>query len=135
LSKLISSIKIDNKYIEVDHDGTYQFDKEGIYTLRIYFKEDLRYIEGFFMFCSDVIEVDFTNLITTEIESMSSLFKGCINLKKIVLGDKFNTEKLNHMDELFTSCESLEEIDLTKFETKNVFSMKSLFQGCKNLKK
>ena len=135
MSKLISSIKIDNKYIEVDHDGTYRFDKEGIYTLRIYFKEDLRYIEGFFMFCSDVVEVDFTNLITTEIESMSSLFKGCINLKKIVLGDKFNTEKLNHMDELFTSCESLEEIDLTKFETKNVFSMKSLFQGCKNLKK
>ena len=135
MSELISSIKIDNKKIEINrHDGTHQFDKKGIYTLNIYFKEDLHYIEGFFMYCTDIIEVDLTNLTTTEIDSMSSLFKGCIKLKKIVYGDKFNTEKLNHMDELFALCESLEEIDLTKFDTKNVFSMKSLFQGCQNLK-
>ena len=57
-------------------------------------------------------KVDFTNFTTTNLDSMSSLFKGCINLKKFVYGDKFNTEKLNHMDELFALCESLEEIDL-----------------------
>ena len=113
MSELISSIQIDDKNIAVDpQSGTYQFDKKGIYTVKIYFKEDLRYIEGFFMYCTNVIEVDFTNFTTTNLDSMSSLFKGCINLKKFVYGDKFNTEKLNHMDELFALCESLEEIDL-----------------------
>jgi len=136
MSKLISHIKIDDKNITVDsEDGTYQFNKKGIYTVKFYFKETLHYIEGFFMLCSDLIEVDFTNFITTEIESMSSLFRGCIKLKTIIYGDNFNTTNLNDMDELFALCLSLEEIDLTKYETRNVFSMNSLFEGCKNLKK
>ena len=55
MSKLISSIKIDDKNIKVDpHNGTYQFDKGGIYTVKFYFKEDLHYIEGFFMYCTDM---------------------------------------------------------------------------------
>lgn len=39
------------------------------------------------------------------------------------------------MSWMFTSCESLEELDLSSFNTKNVISMNLMFAGAKSLKK
>ena len=36
---------------------------------------------------------------------------------------------------MFAKCEEIEHIDLTNFNTSNVINMRSMFDGCYNLKK
>ena len=116
-TKLLSSVHVNGKRTELESDGTFKFEKTGTYTIRFYFKEDLTYLDAFFMNCGELSEVDFSNIDTSQVTTISSLFKGNHNLKSINYGSNFKTEKVRFMHELFTSCSSLSEIDLRKFNT------------------
>ena len=43
--------------------------------------------------------------------------------------------KYNNMDGLFGECESLTNIDLSKFNTQNTTNMDHMFYGCESLNK
>ena len=131
---LISSIYVDDEKVEVDEIGQFQFKITGIHKVEIYFKKDLKFLDGFFK-ASPLVQVYLTYIDTSKITTMSSLFRGCYKLKKIYYGDKFNTKSLISMDSLFSGCKALTEIDLSKFNTTNVVNMDSLFDYCENLQK
>ena len=38
------------------------------------------------------------------------------------------------MSSMFDNCKSLQELDVSEFDTSNVVDMSFLFQGCENLK-
>ena len=46
-----------------------------------------------------------------------------------------DTINVKDMGEMFKNCSSLENLDISNFNTKNVTNMKYMFCGCENLKK
>ncbi len=69
-----------------------------------------------------------------KIRSISFWFYNLNNLKEIVGLEKIDTSELVSMSATFKNCSSLEEIDLSSFNTKNVTTTSGMFSGCNNLK-
>jgi surface protein len=129
----ISSVWVNDKKVNAT-GGEVQFTTEGKTTVKIYFKKELEFLDGFFMF-TPLVEVDFSNFDVSKVTSMSSLFKTCYKLEEINYGDNFKAKGLTSMSEFFSGCLALVQVDLSKFDTSNVRTMDSMFDGCENLKK
>ena len=114
-------------------ENQYLFPKKGNYTVNIYLSKTTPILDNFFFDCKHLVEVDFEHIDMRPIKSVISLFEGCINLRKINYGDNFNTESLIKMDQLFSSCLTLTEIDLSRFNTSRVESMDDMFIKCTSL--
>ena len=63
---------------------------------------------------------------------MSHMFSGCESLNELDISN-FNTEKVCNMMSIFYRCESLTNINLSNFNTQNVTDMRSMFWGCSSL--
>ena len=63
---------------------------------------------------------------------MQDMFSYCEKLTSIDVS-KFNTEKVTSMEGMFQQCECLTEIDLINFNTENVTSIGLMFAGCDKL--
>jgi surface protein len=141
-----------------------------IITDRLSFKEHVKHIriggfcrgsiDGLFEGLTNLEQVEFTDLETLNLTSMSRVFKDCFKLEEIYLG-KFctphvtsmsglfwncvslkkidvltlSTITVNDMSRMFASCSKLKEIDLRSFNTSNVINMTGMFEGCTSLKK
>lgn len=69
---------------------------------------------------------------TSEVERMSSMFRGMKNLKTINLSS-FKTNKVTHMDSMFRDLSSVESIDVSMFDTSNVTNMDNMFTGMRKV--
>ena len=65
---------------------------------------------------------------------MSSMFKRCSSLEELNLSS-FNTNNVTDMEFMFSWCSSLVELDLSNFKTNNVNNMLYMFGSCSSLKK
>ena len=63
----------------------------------------------------------------------SNMFRRFINLKAINFGDNFDTSNVTSMANMFSSCRSLTNLDLSCFNTSKVTNMFQMFDGCENL--
>ena len=59
---------------------------------------------------------------------MTGTFYRCLNLIEIKLSN-FNTSNVIDMVDMFSYCKSLDILDITNFDFKNVKLMKSMFLG------
>ena len=66
------------------------------------------------------------------IKDCSKMFYNCKNIKNIDLS-KFNTKNVINADDMFYNCENIININLSKFNTKNMKTMKNMFYNCSNL--
>ncbi|MBQ1884325.1 MAG: BspA family leucine-rich repeat surface protein, partial [Bacteroidales bacterium] len=84
--------------------------------------------------CSTLTEIQDIEkyLKTDEVTSMSSMFRGCESLESLDV-TKFNTEKVTDMSYMFYRCMSLKSLDV-KFNTGNVTDMSHMFRSCESLK-
>ena len=64
---------------------------------------------------------------------MSEMFSNCLSLNEINLSH-FNTEKVTNMMDMFSLCQSLKEVNLSNFKTDNVTDMSYMFSGCSSIK-
>ncbi|MCD8119860.1 MAG: BspA family leucine-rich repeat surface protein [Lachnospiraceae bacterium] len=64
----------------------------------------------------------------------SELFLGYTNLKEINFNGCFYTDQVTDMYRMFATCLSLEELDVSSFDTKNVQDMWGMFEICESLK-
>ena len=64
---------------------------------------------------------------------MEEMFTGCSDLLEINFGN-FAISSVENMDSVFYNCKSLISIDLSKFDTSKVTTMASMFYGCSKLK-
>ena len=57
------------------------------------------------------------------------MFSGCSSLEELNLSN-FNTNNVTNMVDMFCGCSSLKELNLTKFNNNNVINIRSMFYGC-----
>lgn len=88
--------------------------------------------QGMFAYLTNVESLDLSNLDTSNITNMSSMFQGSSSLKEINLSN-FNTSNVTSMKSMFQGCTSLESIDVSGFDTSNVTGLEMMFSGCKAL--
>ena len=72
--------------------------------------------------------LDFSNIDTSEVNTMSAMFYWMRNLKTINFGN-FNTSKVTDMTAMFGCTFALTELDLSSFDTSNVTQMSYMFHG------
>ena len=80
---------------------------------------------------------DGTTLYTTylcEGYGMKSMFDGCSNLINLNV-TSFITSNVRNMSYMFNGCSKLENIDLSSFNTVNVVDMTGMFKGCAKLER
>ena len=117
---------------DIDFSGkkSHNFDKAGIHKVIIEFKPKLKSLDGLFKGITNLIEIDFSELITEEIKSMTSTFAYCTKLTKVNINKAIpNIDNLSYM---FFGCESLKNINLN-FDTSKVTRMDFTFYDCSQL--
>jgi surface protein len=60
------------------------------------------------------------------------MFSGCISLENINLSS-FNTSKVTNMGAMFMRCSSLESLDLSSFDTRAILESKYTTDGTNNI--
>ena len=63
---------------------------------------------------------------------MSGMFYNCSNLTELDLS-KFDTKNVKYMNNMFEGCSSLISLDLKNFNTSEVTDITNLFKGCFSL--
>ena len=84
--------------------------------------------------CEKIKILDLSNFDTKNVTDMSFMFNQCVNLEQIFGINKIITKKVKLMNGMFQRCEKLKYLDLSGFDTSNVFIMKDMFKKCFNLK-
>lgn len=107
--------------------------KEGIYRIKLIFKNTIKNCNNMFCNLENLIYADVSHLDTNNVNDMSYMFFYCRNLKGINLSS-FNTQYVCDMSYMFCGCYSLKNIDLSSFKTANVLDMKNMFMLCKELR-
>ena len=79
-----------------------------------------------------VMELDLSNLDTSNVTNMSGMFSGCSNLQTLDLSD-FDTGNVTDMHVMFGNCSNLQTLNLSTFDTSKVTRMDYMFYGCSNL--
>lgn len=65
--------------------------------------------------------------------STARWFTRCSNLTEISGIENLNTSEVTHMGDMFNSCSSLSNLDLSSFDTKKVVDMSFMFKDCSSL--
>ena len=73
-----------------------------------------------------------SNMVILSLESGNSMFCNCSSLQSIDLSN-FNTKNVVDMSFMFSGCSSLKALDLRSFNTENVSDMSCMFQSCSSL--
>ena len=78
--------------------------------------------------------IDLSNLDTSHVTNMTSMFSGDENLTSINFGQNFDTSNVTDMKSLFNECSSLTSLDLSNFDTRKVTNMMTMFSANMDLK-
>lgn len=94
-----------------------------------------KYCFEMFRGCNELVEINFNGAFhTDEAKTMQSMFRSCSSLEELDLSG-FNTSNVTNMSAMFYACDELEELDLTSFDTGKVTNMASMFGGCTELER
>ena len=125
-------------------DTTYVENMEGVFEGCSKLKEikglnkfntaKVNYMSYMFLECSELEYLDLSNFNTSNVKNMSKMFKGCSKLKEIKGLNNFNTSIVIDMSYMFSECKELEYLDISNFDTSNVWYIQKMFGGCSKLK-
>ena len=82
--------------------------------------------------CKKIIEIDLSNIDSSNITEMESTFYECSSLISLNLSN-FDTSKVTVMGYMFYGCSSLISLNLFNFHTSQVINMNSMFNQCSSL--
>lgn len=89
--------------------------------------------QEWFLDCENLTTINhMENLYTNTADDMTSMFENCTSLKEIDLSN-FETKNVYHMNDMFMNCSSLKTIDTSKFNTAKVKDMQFMFYNCSSL--
>ena len=89
--------------------------------------------QEWFLDCENLTTINhMENLYTNTTDDMTSMFENCTSLKEIDLSN-FETKNVYHMNDMFMNCSSLKTIDTSKFNTAKVKDMQFMFYNCSSL--
>lgn len=87
-----------------------------------------------FGYCYALEELDLTSLNTQNVTTMRLMLYNDFNLTSIKGLETLNTSSVTSMDAMFSGCNALQNINLSKFDTSNVEDFGYMFSACLNLK-
>ena len=90
------------------------------------------YTKHWFNDATAMISFDTTNLNTSNVKNMCSMFSDCSGLTALDVSN-FNTSKVTDMQGMFSNCSGLTSLDLSNFDTSSVTSMTNMFYNCSGL--
>ena len=117
--------------------GWEDFNKYILYIAPAYGNKIIAYADCSFMFnnCRNLTHISgLRNLDTSNVINMSSMFSYCDKLISLDLS-RFDTSNVADMKCMFSRCRSLQKLDLSNFDTSNVWNINEIFYGCSNLEK
>ena len=83
---------------------------------------------------ANIGSLDLSVFDVNEVTSMKDMFKYCVNLTSLNLGNEFDTSNVIDMEGMFAYCNCLTSLDLgDNFDTSKVTNMKWMFNSCVNL--
>ena len=106
--------------------------REPVNNVTIIWNVTLESTSQMFNLCPDIIEIDLSNLDSSNIKTMNNMFVSCNSLININFTN-FKTSKVTDMSNLFVHCNSLKSLDLSIFDTSNIKNMFGMFFGCYSL--
>lgn len=89
-------------------------------------------MESMFYGCSSVSSLDLSGFDTSKVTSMLDMFSSCFSLVSLDLSG-WNTSHLKDMSGMFYDCHALASLDLSEFDTVKVTDMSYLFTKCYKL--
>ena len=130
-SKLLNESKIEILINNKRYENKRYFipEKEGIYTIKLIFKDIINTCQYMFTNCSKITNIILSSFDTKNCTNMSGMFLRCSKLTNINLSS-FDTTKVTDMSYMFLGCENLTDINLSSFDTKNVIDMNYMFYKC-----
>ena len=99
---------------------------KGINNITIKFNKPLNTCEGMFNDFHNILYIDFSNFISSNIKSMYRMFYGCMYLTSLNL-DNFDTSSVTNMGFSFHYCRSLRNLNLRNFNTSSITNMAYMF--------
>ena len=105
---------------------------------------DVTNMASMFSGCISLTSLDLSNFDTSNVNScspswghysgsygMSGMFANCSNLRKLILGDKFDTSQVIDMSYMFDGCSMLMDIiGISDFDISSVKHVEHMFDGC-----
>lgn len=76
-----------------------------------------------------VLKIDISGWDVYKVKNMDSMFKGCVNLEKIVGIEDWDVSNVENMQDMFRDCEAFNQ-DLSKWDVSNVWNKSNMFFYC-----
>lgn len=94
----------------------------------------VKFMHYMFCNCPSLEEIDLTSWNTANLQNTVSMFSSCTKLEKVLLNpDTFTTGKVIRMTAMFSSCKSLTQVDVSKFDLTSCITTKDMFKDCSSL--
>ena len=90
-------------------------------------------MDSMFGGCRLLTSLDLSNWDTSKVTNMYFMFYECNALTSLNLSN-WNTSNVTNMSKMFSGCTSLTNLDLSSFDTRNVTNMRTMFSYCTSLK-
>ena len=119
-------ISYNNKYTYLTNPPASMYN--GIYQLKFYNINDY-HDYGPYSTYNCTYKLDLSDLNTSNITNMSSIFYGCTLLTSVNVKN-WNTSKVTNMDNMFNGCKSLTSLDLSSWDTSKVTNMANMLNEC-----
>ena len=125
-----------SEYLEIEINNNNSINN-NILELKLVILANLTNMNNMFGGCENLISLpDISNINTSYVYDMSSLFYGCKLLSQIDNNiSKWNTSNVEDLSYLFYRCSSLTALpDISEWNTSKVIYIKSIFCFCEKLK-
>jgi len=87
--------------------------------------------EAAFAGCTKFVSIDLRGVKSAT--TLKYMFKACTNLQSVTFADDFDTSNIQNMEQVFSGCSSLTEVDISSFNTSSVQTTHAMFYNCSNL--
>ena len=85
-----------------------------------------------FSYLFNLSSINLSNLDTSNVTKMNSMFYHCRNIVKLNL-TSLDTSNVTTMGEMFYNCRSIVNLDFSSLDTSKVIDMENIFYGCSGL--
>ena len=111
----------------------FTFESENLKTLNVsnFNTSNVLYMNNMFQGTHGLTSLDLSNFDTSKVQRMDYMFESSINLSSITLN--FETPSLISAAYLFSNCQRLVSIDLSKMDTSRITDMTNMFANCWSL--
>ncbi len=112
----------------------FTFESESLTSLDVsnFDTSNVLYMNNMFQGAQGLTTLNLSNFNTLKVQRMDYMFEDCINLSSINLN--FETPALISASWLFSNCQRLVSVDLSKMDTSKVTDMTNMFCNCWSLK-